>query len=399
MLDNIKTGLCVGCTKCYSVCPASAITMGENSRGFYVPVINFEKCNSCKRCERVCPMISEQDIIRDVHQTECFYGFTKDEDSLMKSTSGGVFYELACNMLERGGIVCGCIWDDEYIAIHVCTDDMNTVKKMRGSKYVQSNLGTCFKQIKRILTNRPVFFTGTPCQTTALHQYIGKSDNLLTCALICGGVPSPKIWQLYKHALENKAGGKLVNLSMRSKKEKWLVPQMTAKFKNGRAIHEVLTYNLYGANFSSGLTIANPCMECRFKLDVMEADLLIGDHWGITPEMLNKCHNRGASCILPLTPKGKLMIEQIDANMHIEKGSVQNVIDSHFVLMKNHIRNPFRDEFFDKIELGEDILNLFRQYIIKEKDISSFYKIILHKLRLYIPLYTLRWKMQNRNKR
>jgi hypothetical protein len=112
--------------------------------------------------------------------------------------------------------------------------------------------------------------------------------------------------------------------------------------------------------------------------------------------MLKKSQNHGASCIISLTQKGNLMVEHIAADIYIEKGAVQNAIDSQAVLMKDHVRSPFRDEFFEKLD-QKDILELFSQYFNKGMGLSAVYKI-LYKLRIYIPLYTLRWKIQNRDK-
>lgn len=66
---------------------------------------------------------------------------------------------------------------------------------MRGSKYVQSNLGDTFSKIKDLLKeNRKVLFVGTPCQTHGLFNYIGENDNLYIIDLLCLGVSSPKLF-------------------------------------------------------------------------------------------------------------------------------------------------------------------------------------------------------------
>ena len=42
---------CCGCTACYSVCPASAVSMKTDEEGFLYPVIDAEKCIRCFRME------------------------------------------------------------------------------------------------------------------------------------------------------------------------------------------------------------------------------------------------------------------------------------------------------------------------------------------------------------
>ena len=57
------------------------------------------------------------------------------------------------------------------------------------------NLYECEKFLKN---NRKVMFSGTPCQVAALKHYLQHDyDNLLTVDIICHGVPSPKVWNLY----------------------------------------------------------------------------------------------------------------------------------------------------------------------------------------------------------
>ena len=70
---------------------------------------------------------------------------------------------------------------------------------MRGSKYLQSVIGDCFKDIKTLLEeNKKVLFTGTPCQVAGLYAFLRKDyENLYTVELICHGVPSPKVFKKY----------------------------------------------------------------------------------------------------------------------------------------------------------------------------------------------------------
>lgn len=45
---------CCGCSACYAVCPAGAITMQANSEGFLYPEIDENRCIRCRRCLGVC---------------------------------------------------------------------------------------------------------------------------------------------------------------------------------------------------------------------------------------------------------------------------------------------------------------------------------------------------------
>ena len=45
---------CCGCGACFIVCPVKAIIMNEDERGFVYPIIDVNKCVSCKRCIKIC---------------------------------------------------------------------------------------------------------------------------------------------------------------------------------------------------------------------------------------------------------------------------------------------------------------------------------------------------------
>ena len=54
-----------------------------------------------------------------------------------------------------------------------------------------------YQQVKTDLQNgRKVLFSGTPCQTVALRNVIGKdSPNLYVIDIVCHGVPSQKMFR------------------------------------------------------------------------------------------------------------------------------------------------------------------------------------------------------------
>lgn len=395
MLDFDFANRCVGCAGCYSICAAKAIEMGVSKDGFYQPVLNADKCINCGMCDKVCPAVSQPAQKRDVYTLKCVYAFTKNADVRATSTSGGIFSELANQTLRQGGMVCGCVWDDNFHAKHILTDDPDSIVRMRGSKYVQSDLGDCFQQIKACLKTRVVLFAGTPCQTTALRAYVGDNPSLFTCALICGGVPSPKVWFKYKAALERKMKSKIVSLQMRSKITNWLVPEIRVQFGNGKVIKEVLlTSNLYGTTFNTGLTISNACMHCTYKLDTVQADVIIGDHWGLDKRMLSLSGNKGATVIVSLTEKGESAVHDIGAHMHLFEGDIQTTIDSHFVLMRQHKPNVLRESFFSQLDRKDILDNLGENMPVQRMQLL---KSIINKLGLYIPLYTLKWKITKHN--
>lgn len=390
---------CIGCTACYTECPKDAITMVANKEGFYNPHVDESLCIACKKCLTICPLLNSKAAERKV-EPACSYAYSKNLQERMHSCSGGVFYELAKKVLSNNGIVCGCIWNDNFIARHICTDDLSEVKKMRGSKYVQSDLGDCFKEIKGYLKEgRFVLFSGTGCQTTALKRCVGQkhAENLLTCAVICGGVPSPKVWEYYKSKVEEDMGAPFSELDLRNKKRGWLMPELYAEFQNGKSVREVLLQeNLYGTNFGSGLIINKECLNCQFKFNQVETDLLISDDWGIDKKRLKESKNKGSSAVIALTSTGKKALDAINSEMVTEEGNLQHIIDSHLVLTKNHPPNQYRDCFFESFN-EDNILDKLDQYFKMWQDqvhMSTMAKV-LYRLKIYTPIYNFYWKLRH----
>ena len=394
MLDFDKNELCVGCSACSCACPVSAVRMVNSERGFYISEVDESKCVKCGKCEKVCPVLNGRKK-RDFSTLDTYYAFSLNMEDRLAGSSGGIFYELAKSTINHGGIVCGCAWDENYVARHICTDCLDIVKEMRLSKYVQSNMRNSFFFFFYYVKARDVMFVGTPCQATALRNFIGDSNRLLICAVVCGGVPSPEVWKLYKEALEKKVGSRIKYLNMRTKVRSWLLPSLEVHFENGTKVIEVLTQNLYGANFFKGLQISKACMNCSYKLDTVRADIIMGDHWGIDPVMLKKSRDKGMSSVICLSDRGKKAFNDIKSGLFSIEGDTDAVIASHHVLMRQHESNPNQDSFFADLH-KTDILSNFQKYSIQPK--RNFFKRILFKTNSYEPFYKAIWLMRHRNR-
>lgn len=185
--------------------------MKEDEEGFLYPVVDETVCIDCGLCEKVCPIINRPEKLPVM---KVFAVKNRNEEERMASSSGGVFIALAKKVIEQGGVVFGAVFDGNWEVKHTYAETLDGVKPMIGSKYVQSRIEESFCHAEKFLKEgRKVLFTGSPCQITALHNYLRKDyPNLLSVDFLCHGVPSPGVWRKYLEEMSSlsafKATGK-----------------------------------------------------------------------------------------------------------------------------------------------------------------------------------------------
>ena len=175
--------------------------MCSDEEGFLYPSIDVNLCINCGACDKVCPL--RKPLVVDEEKTSAFAVQNKDESIRMKSASGGAFSAFATVVLNRGGIVFGGCFDKDFNVCHDSVATIDDLKRLRCSKYVQSDMGNTFSKVKVLLKEgRLVLFSGTPCQVEGLNSFLKrKYDNLITLDLVCRGTPSPGLWKSIKAVL------------------------------------------------------------------------------------------------------------------------------------------------------------------------------------------------------
>lgn len=194
--------------------------MEEDENGFDYPKIDESKCTECGKCLKVCSFEKKEQSRKETYAAQA-----KDAD-LEENASGGIFTVLAQEVLKRKGIVYGCamLYENQNLVIkHIGIDKIEELCKLKGSKYVQSNLENVYVEIKRHLEhNETVLFSGTPCQIAGLRGYLQRTyANLYTIEIICHGVPSAKLFQNYLGYIESKEGKKIAGFYFRDKSSGW----------------------------------------------------------------------------------------------------------------------------------------------------------------------------------
>ena len=169
-----KNKKCVGCGACANACNCGAIEMQLNSEGFYYPVLNREKCVHCGLCEQSCPVLN---ATYDNSATPDCYAVMAEDNIREFSSSGGAFTLIANQIFAKNGSVCGVAFSGDYKKTrHIIIHDSRDMKLLRGSKYIMSDTGSVFYQIRELLKQKQyVLFSGVPCQVAGLKSYL-KED-------------------------------------------------------------------------------------------------------------------------------------------------------------------------------------------------------------------------------
>lgn len=353
-IEQIDTTLCTGCGLCAAKCPKKCISMTENEEGFRFPKIETAECVNCGLCKKICPVTSAADSLYHKSKRSYFCGIISDKETLLKSSSGGVFGILASYIISIGGYVCGCVYNEDLEAVHILTNKKEDIEKMYGSKYVQSRAEHCFTDILACLkSGNTVMFTGTACQIAALRLYIGQDYEGLYCVeILCHGVPSPGFFRVYKDHLEKKYGGKVMDIRFRDKrKDGWGSEHRTCIIyeRNGRIQETRPVLPAYFSAFFYGVNLRESCYKCRFATSERVADLNIGDFWG-SWQKYGKRFDEGISVVGVNSMKGHLLSDYISNEFNF----YQELSEEEAIVSNDNFTHPIkrpaeRTRFYDGI--------------------------------------------------
>ncbi len=331
MLICKENKICTACGACANICPKNAIQMKEDKQGFLYPSIDEEKCINCNLCEKVCQNI---DTISKNFPSKTLALQSKDYTLSQKSSSGGMFAQIAKYVLSKNGIVFGCTMEktqDNFEIKHIYIDNEKDLYKLQGSKYVQSDIKNTYKESKQFLEqNRLVLYSGTPCQIAGLKSFLQKEySNLICIDLSCEGVPSQKLFNDYIKFLEKeKFFPEIIDFKFRNKQKfGWSTQGFTILCKDKKnKLKEKTIFQLTSSYFNlfiNGGIHRESCYNCQFTGLNRLSDVTIADCWGIEfeyPNLLKNSltKNRGISLVLINTQKGEEILEKIKENLVIE---------------------------------------------------------------------------------
>ncbi len=337
---------CCGCSACEQACPKQCITLQPEKDGFIYPIVDETRCVDCGICKSVCPVLHHDGGNAPI---KVFAEKNKNERIRNTSSSGGVFYELGKSFIQNGGVVYGCALDKDMVARHIRVDCEEELAKLQSSKYVQSDMGHTMSEIKRLLNSGTrVMFSGTPCQTAGLRNYLKKDyPNLFVIDVLCHGVPSPKLFADYLEILGEKFGGKPISVNFRNKQRGWKRLYMEVCFDNGKRHYIYSGYDRYESMFLNNISLRPACYECKFTKAFRYGDVTLGDFWGIGKKYPEWDDDRGISVVMLNTEKGIEAFKNLEERFDGREESFETVKAGQRTLYAPTQKNPKHDAFYE----------------------------------------------------
>lgn len=266
-----------------------------------------------------------------------------------KSTSAGISHLILSEFLNNENrFVYGCVLEG-HKAYHCGTNKVNYLSNFQGSKYVQSDMGDIFHEIKtRLSKGQEIIFTGTGCQIAGLRNFLGNDSLGLYCIeIICHGVPSPKYFDFYLNSLEKTHKGKIENFSFRNKssfdRHGYIIKYYIDRKKQIRFAEEDEYYDAFINSYS----LRPSCYECKFKN--RQGDITIGDS---NSQSFHR--NEAVSLIIVNNEKGEMMLNSIHDIVQLKETNIFIEGKTNTQLFYPASRPMLRNVYYDNIFQSQD---------------------------------------------
>lgn len=286
---------CYGCMSCVDRCPKQCIEITTGKLGHLYPKI-ADDCIDCGLCLKVCPSVNEIGAYSALHT---FAAWRSDNTLRSESSSGGMATAISEQFVNNGGIVYGCAFCKPFTFKHVRCESLEELNRLKGSKYVQSEMQGVYKNIANDLKlGKKVLFIGMPCQVSGVRMFFRNNDeNLYTADLVCHGTPSV---EMLKNSLPKDVFTEDVD-----RVEFRVNTKFHFSLKNGiSTVYERPLYkDLFLKGFFTALFYRESCHTCKFANEHRISDITLGDFWGLGNDVVVD-RNKGVSLCVINTEKG-----------------------------------------------------------------------------------------------
>ena len=278
------------------------------------------------------------------HDLAVYAGYLDNDAEILTCSSGGIATALSRKMIRDGGYVAGAAYSEDFhSARYEIADSLEQLERFKGSKYVDVDKGTVYQDVKKLLDEgKRVLFFGVPCMVAAMRAFLKEEyPNLITCEMVCEGPTTADVHTQYIEHLEKKFGSKVVDFSVRRKRDSWTPKYLYAKFENGAVYEKEFRRTEYG--FAFKVKGKPACYQCKFKANGRTGDIMLGDFWGAKQEdpFWNK---NGVSVIFVHTEKGHSFLKGTEGIVLFPSDFERAVADNPMVIRPRKPR-PEKEKF------------------------------------------------------
>ncbi|MDD3416049.1 MAG: Coenzyme F420 hydrogenase/dehydrogenase, beta subunit C-terminal domain [Lachnospiraceae bacterium] len=365
---------CTGCSACMNICNHAAIQMVENEIGHILPAIDTEKCVDCSLCKKVCPSLNNKGLFKPIVKT--YAAWAKDSEEHKTSTSGGVSSVLSRYVIKAGGVVYGCTCQRGCIIEHIRVEKVEELWRLKGSKYVQSNINNSYRKAEQDLKNgRIVLFTGTPCQIAGFKSFLRKDySNLYTADIVCHGVPSQRL--LFDHV--ESLGFKTIdieNVCFREEAGYYL----TLKIDNKIVYRKNDLHDLYYSGFNDSLFSRKSCITCKYAQSNRSSDITMGDFHKLGRTITFDVQLEGNVSLLTVnSERGATILEEVRADFQLYERTFDEALSGNPQLRMPSVRKGDYENFvslYTKFGYKMAALWSLRLRLLKNIILTIIYKI------------------------
>ena len=338
--------------------------MQPDEEGFAYPHIDESLCVHCGLCERACPSLNP----KAPREPLAVYAAKAKDDALRKeSSSGGMFSLLARQIISDGGIVYGAAIRNSDLSVYHCSaENEEELSWLRGSKYVQSDVGDTYGSVRTQLdAGRKVLFSGTPCQVAALRNFLARDyENLVCVEVICHAAPSPLAWKKF---LEKRAAAvakgrdsarpeAIVDrrISFRRKNCGWKRFSLSLRFENDKEYLLDLQTDTFLRGFLAELYNRPSCHVCSVRELRSGADITLGDYWNVHQHFPEMDDDTGTSVVLVNSENGIAQVNRLLPFCDIVVSDYGDVRRTNPAVYRSSPPHLNRGKFFKCILMGAD---------------------------------------------
>ena len=417
MIDNLQdvidNNLCCNCGICEGICPKNAIKLRlGNDRKAYEPIINKNKCTNCDTCYLICPghfvdfnklnqhfFNKEPEDPRIGVYSNCYLGYSKDDNVRYTSSSGGVITSLLVYALENdiidGALVTRMRKDNPFEPEPFIAKTKEEIIEAAKSKYCPVPLSKLINEV--VVNDLRVAVVGLPCHIHGIRkaEMLNKSLKnriILHLGIFCSH--NDTFWQTY--SLVSKLGIEEREVhEIRYRGDGW-PGNMEVKLRNGDKVKLPYQEAMY-----PHILWMNPLFRCLFCCDLTAelSDLSFGDPW--LPE-ITKQEKKGKTLIVCRTEHSEKLLSDAIMNgyINLDKISPEKVkvsgammdskkkdIKVRFLVRK--ILNKELPEYKTKL-LKPKFKNYIKGLFVYFNAVSSFNYFIANNLILNLELWILK---------